>query len=383
MRLGGKTLVARQHKRKSKSKPARRRSVNIKKSLPEPRCRIAILGVGGAGNRIVSHLVAEAIAGTRCVAINTDLKDLNFINATQKVLIGEKATCGLSAGGNPETGKAAAQESKAILETLVDDVDVAFVVAGLGGGTGTGAAPVVAEIARRKGAVVVGVVATPFRMNEYRSGFIAEALGAMRLACDTLVVADNDRIRGAVADLSASEAREMADQYLVSMVRGIAETLSEPSMINLNIADFKTIVKEGGIATYGMGESNAPNRAEEAVQNALSASLLNVDYADATGALIQISGDPKMTVQEVDRVKELVEDKMGRGARVAWGARVNPSCEGSLKVTLVMTGVNSPYMGCGLSNMLNDLYDLESSYSVSEKSLPVDLGLDQIEGVED
>lgn len=375
--------MARQRKLKSKSRSARRRSASIRKSLTEPRCRIAILGVGGAGNRIVSHLVDEAIAGTRCIAINTDLKDLNFINTAQKVLIGEKVTCGLSAGGNPETGKAAAQESRAILETLVDNVDVAFVVAGLGGGTGTGAAPVVAEIARRKGAVVVGVVATPSRMNEYRLGFIADALGAMRLACDTLVVADNDRIRGAVADLSAGEAREVADQYLVSMVRGIAETLSEPSMINLNIADFKTIVKEGGVATYGIGESNAPNRAEEAVQNALSTSLFNVDCADATGALIQVSGDPKMTVQEVDRVKELVEDKIGRGARVAWGARVNPSCEGSLKVTLVMTGVNSPYTRYGLGNIMNGLYDLESSYSVSEKSLPVDLGLDQIEGPED
>jgi cell division protein FtsZ len=383
MRLGGKTLVARQRGRKSKSRPRRRRSVSVKKSLPEPRCRIAILGVGGAGNRIVSNLVDEAIAGTRCIAINTDLKDLNFINATQKVLIGEKVTCGLSAGGNPETGKAAAQESRAILETLADDVDVAFVVAGLGGGTGTGAAPVVAEIARRKGAVVVGVVATPFKMNEYRSGFIAEALGAMQLACDTLVVADNDRIRRAVAGFSASETREVADQYLVNMIKGIAETLSEPSMINLNIADFKTIVKEGGVATYGVGESDAPNRAEEAVQNALSTSLFNVDCADATGALIQVSGDPKMTIQEVDRVKELVEDKMGRGARVAWGARVNPNCEGSLKVTLVMTGVNSPHMQWGLGNMLNELYDLESSYSISEKSLPVDLGLDQIEGVED
>ena len=375
--------MARQRKLKSKSRPARRRSASVEKSLTEPRCRIAILGVGGAGNRIVSHLVDEAIAGAACIAINTDLKDLNFINATQKVLIGEKVTCGLSAGGNPETGKAAAHESRAILETLADNVDVAFVVAGLGGGTGTGAAPVVAEIARRKGAVVVGVVATPFRMNEYRSGFIADALGAMRLACDTLVVADNDRIRRAAADLSVSEARNVADQYLANMIRGVVETLSEPSMINLNIADFKTIVKEGGVATYGVGESNAPNRAEEAVQNALSTSLFNVDFSDATGALIQVSGDPKMTVQEVDRVKELVEDKMGRGARVAWGARVNPSCEGSLKVTLVMTGVNSPYMRRGLGNMLNELYDLESSYSVSEESLPVDLGLDQIEGVED
>jgi cell division protein FtsZ len=153
-------------------------------------------------------------------------------------------------------------------------------------------------------------------------------------------------------------------------------------MINLDIADFKTIIREGGMAAFTVGESNAPNRAEEAVQNALSTSLLNVDYAGATGALIQVSGDPNMTIQEVDRVKELVEDKMGHSARVAWGARVNPDREVGLKVTLVMTGVDSPYTH-GLRNMMPELYDIEQSQCESEKSLPIDLGLDQIECFEE
>jgi cell division protein FtsZ len=375
--------VAKQRRQTHVSKPARSRKTSGHKLPSKPRCRIVILGVGGAGNKIISQLVCNGIVGAECTAINTDLKDLNSADAVRKVLIGEKVTCGLSAGGNPETGKAAAYESKALLESLVDKVDVAFVVVGVGGGTGTGAAPVVAEVARSKGAAVVGVVATPFNTNEYRSGFVADALNEMRRACDTIVVVDNDEILKSIHRLPPREACKLVDQSIANMIKGIVENLSEPSMINLDVADFKTIVKEGGIAAFAVGESDAPNRADKAVQNALSTSLFNVDCAGATGALIQVSGDPNMTIQEVDRVKELLEDKMGRSVRVAWGARVSPDREGGLKVTLVMTGVNSPYLNYGLRNMMPELYDIERSQSGSEKSLPIDLGLDQIECFEE
>jgi len=373
--------VAKQRRQAHASKPAKARRTRGKR-LTKPRCRIAILGVGGAGNKIISQLNCNRVRGAECTAINTDLKDLNSVDMVRKVLIGEKVTCGLSAGGNPETGKAAACESRALLESLVDNVDVAFVVVGVGGGTGTGAAPVVAEVARSKGVAVVGVVATPFNTDEYRSGFVNDALDDMRRACDTIMVVDNDSILKSIHTLPPSEACKLVDQSIANMIMGIVETLSEPSMINLDVADFKTIVKEGGMAAFAVGESNAPNRAEEAVQNALSTSLFNVDYAGVTGALIQVSGDPNMTIQEVDRVKELVEDKVGRSARVAWGARVNPDREGSLKVTLVMTGVNSPHIH-GLRNMMSELYDIEQSQSESERSLPIDLGLDQMECFEE
>ncbi len=382
-RLGGRLLVAKQRRRATKRKPVWRRKGGFAQGSSRPRCRIAILGVGGAGNRIVGRLVNEGVTGAECIAVNTDLKDLNSADAARKVLIGEKVTCGLSAGGNPEAGRAAAQESRALIESLVENVDVAFVVVGLGGGTGTGAAPIVAEIARRKGAVVVGVVSTPFKMEEYRAGFLTEALSAMRVACDTVVMVDNDKIMKAVPQLPATEVCKLADQVLANMIENIVETVSEPSLINLDIMDFKTIVRDGGVATVGVGESDAPNRAEEAVRNALNTPLLNVDYAGATGALINVSGDPNMTVHEVDRVKELVADSLGQSAKVVWGARVDPDNEGILKVTLVMTGVNSPYMHYGLGNMMTELYDLESSYSESAKPLHADLGLDQIEDFED
>ena len=375
--------MAKKRKRTAASKPtARRKKIQVQSDLGKPRCRVAVLGVGGAGNRIASLLTDDGLTGAECIAVNTDLKDLNLVGSARKVLIGETVTRGLSAGGNPETGRAAAKESTALIESLVENIDVVFVVVGLGGGTGTGAAPVVAETARRKGAVVVGVVATPFRMSEYRRGFVTDAVSEMRVACDTAVLVDSDKIVKAARGLPFSEACRAADHVLADMIKGIVETLSEPSMINLDISDFKTIVKEGGMATVGIGESDAPNRVEEAVQSALDTLLLSADHASATGALIQVSGDVNMTFQEVDRVKELVADRMGHSARVVWGARMCPDSEG-LQVTLVMTGVNSPYSRYGLRNMIPELYDIESSYFESEKSLTVDLGIDQIEGFED
>jgi len=375
--------VAKLRRQATTRRSVRRRKGGLASDSVTPRCRIVVLGIGGAGNRIVGRLVDDGVSVTECIAVNTDLKDLNSADKARKVLIGEKVTRGLSAGGNPAAGRAAAQESKELIESLVENVDVAFVVVGLGGGTGTGAAPVVAETARRKGAVVVGVVATPFKAEEYRVGFVPEAVSAMRGACDTVIVVDHDKIRREVPELPVGEVRKLADQIVANMIENIVETVSEPSLINVDIADFKSVVREGGVAAVGMGESDAPNRAEEAVRNALSTPLLNVDYASATGALIHVSGDLNMTVQEVDRVKELVADSIGRSAKVVWGARVNPSSGGILKVTLVMTGVNSPYMHFGLDNMINELYDLESSYSESEKPLHVDFGLDQIEGFEE
>jgi len=349
----------------------------------EPRCRIMVLGIGGAGNNTISKLMENGLTEAECVAINTDLRDLNSINATRKVLIGEKITRGLNAGGNPEIGRAAAEESKPYIENLLENVDVAFITVGLGGGTGTGAAPIVAEIARRKGTVVVGVVTTPFRTEKRRIAYAARALNEMRRVCDTVVVIDNNKLMDLTPQLSTAEAFNVADQVVANMIRGIVETLSSPSLINLDFADFKTIVKRGGIAVVGVGESDAPNRAEEAVRNALRKPLFDVDYAGATGALVHVCGDPNMTIEEANRVGEIVTEMIGDRASVVWGARVNPRTEGLLKVMVVMTGVHSPYKLSWFGNMGPKLYDIESAFSEPEKSLPIDLGLDQLESFED
>jgi cell division protein FtsZ len=337
-----------------------------------------VLGVGGAGNNTITRLMEMGITGAECVAINTDILHLNASRAHQKILIGEKLTRGLGVGGNPVLGRKAIEESQAQIKELLTDVDIAFITAGLGGGTGTGAAPVIAEMARRKGAITVGVVTTPFRIEKGRMEPAAHALTEMRRHCDTVVVIDNNKLMQLVPQLPINEAFRVADQVLANMIKGIVETISAPSLINLDFADFKTVVKRGGVAVVGVGESDAPNRAEEAVRNALRNPLLDVDYAGATGALIHVSGDSQMTIEEANRVGEIVTEMMDEEALVIWGARVNPDLAGTLRVTLVMTGVNSPHLLSGFGAIAPQLYNLEP-YAEPEKPLQIELNLYQLE----
>ncbi|MEM2319610.1 MAG: cell division protein FtsZ [Candidatus Bathyarchaeia archaeon] len=341
-------------------------------------CRILVIGVGGAGNNTVTRLMEMGVDGVECVAVNTDAIHLNVSKAHRKILIGEKLTKGLGAGGDPGLGREAIEESRKRIEDLLDGVDVAFIAAGLGGGTGTGAAPVIAEIARKKGALTVGVVTTPFRIEKGRVEYAAYALTEMRRHCDTVVAIDNNKIVHLAPHLPINEAFKLADQVLANMIKGIIETISAPSLINLDFADFRTIVKRGGLAVIGVGESDSPNRAEEAVKNALRNPLLDVDYAGAKGALIHVSGDSSMTIEEANRVGEIVTEMMDEDALVIWGARVNPEQNGKLKVTVVMTGVNSPHILNGLGVIAPQLFNLEP-FAEPEKTLNIDLNLYQME----
>ena len=343
--------------------------------------RIVVVGVGGAGNNTVTRLMEMGITGTECIAINTDRRHLKATNATKKILVGERTTRGVGAGGDPKIGRAAIEESKRRVEDLFTNVDVAFIAVGLGGGTGTGAAPIVAEVARRKGATVIGVVTMPFRIEKGRIRCATEGLREMQRRCDTVVIIDNDKLMGLAPHLPLNEAFKIADQVLANMIKGIVETISEPSLINLDFADFKTVVKKGGVAVVGFGESDAPNRAEEAVRNALRSPLFSIDYEGATGALIHVSGDEEMTIEEANRVGEIVTEMMSENATVAWGARVNPGLAGALKVTLLMTGVRSPLQPKGLGMVVSEIYDIDP-YPELEESLEIDLGLDQIEDLE-
>jgi cell division protein FtsZ len=346
--------------------------------LPPGTCHITVIGVGGAGNNTITRLIEMGITGAECVAVNTDALHLSASRAHRKILVGEKLTKGLGVGGDPNRGRAAIEESKKRVEDLLSDVDIAFITAGLGGGTGTGAAPVIAEIARRNGAITVGVVTTPFRIEKGRIEYAANALTEMRRQCDTVVVIDNNKLMQLVPQLPINEAFRVADQVLANMIKGIIETISAPSLINLDFADFKTIVRRGGVAVVGVGESDAPNRAEEAVRNALRSPLLNVDYAGATGALIHVTGDNQMTIEEANRVGEIVTEMMNNDALVIWGARINPEQNGKLKVTLVMTGVNSPHILSGFGTIAPQLFNLEP-YAEPEKPLDLRLNLYQLE----
>ncbi|MCS7123906.1 MAG: cell division protein FtsZ [Candidatus Bathyarchaeota archaeon] len=345
---------------------------------PPSFCRMLVLGVGGAGNNAVSRLMEMGIVGAECVAINTDALHLSISKAHRKILIGEKLTRGLGVGGDPSLGRAAIEESKKRVEDLLTGADIVFITAGLGGGTGTGAAPVIAEIAKRKGALTVGVVTTPFRIEKGRIDYAAYALTELRRHCDTVVVIDNNKLVQLAPHLPINEAFKVADQVLANMIKGIVETISAPSLINLDFADFKTIVKRGGLAVIGIGESDAPNRAEDAVRKALRNPLLDVDYAGAKGALIHVCGDAHMTIEEANRVGEIVTELMDENSLVIWGARVNPELNGKIKVTLVLTGVNSPYILSGFGTIAPQLFNLEP-YAEPEKPLNIDLGLYQLE----
>jgi cell division protein FtsZ len=336
-----------------------------------------VLGVGGAGNNIISRLLDMRISGTKYIALNAGLPHLNISQAHEKILIGEKMTKGLEAGGFPVLGKSAIEESQKTVEELCKGVDIVFITTCLRGGTETGAAPLVAEIARKSGALTVGVVTTPFRVKRGRIRIASEALIEMRRNCDMLVIIENKLIQF-VPLLSINEAFEVTDQALANMIKSIIETISTPSLINLDFTDFKTIVKRGGVAIMGVGESDAPNRVEEAVKNALRSSFLDVDYSEATGALIHVSGDNQMTIEEANQVGEIITKMMNEEALVILGARVNPDLAGVLKVTLVVTGINSPYIYSGFGDIVPNLFNLEP-YAGPERELNIGFNLYQME----
>jgi cell division protein FtsZ len=340
-------------------------------------CRTLVIGIGRAGNNTVTRLMEAGITGAECVALNTDAAHLNVSKAHRKILIGEKLTKGLGVDGNPQLGRAAAEESRRKIEELLSKFDMVFITTGFGGGTGTGSAPVIAEIANRRGITTVGVVTMPFHVERIRTEHAAEALAEMRRQCDAVVVIDNNKLMQLVPRLPTREAFKVADRVLANMIKGIIDTFSTPSPINLDFADFKTIVTRGGMAVVGVGESNSPSRAEEAVRNALRTPMLNADYAGASGAFVQMAGNSHMTIEEADRVGEIVTERLDNDALVIWGARVDPRQDDKLKVMLVMTGLNSSHFG-RFDAIAPELFNLEP-HAESEKQLGIDLDLYQME----
>jgi cell division protein FtsZ len=307
------------------------------------KANIIIIGCGGAGNNTVDRLMKIGIKGARCIAINTDQQHLNSTQAHDKLLIGRNLTRGLGAGGQPEIGRAAAEESRNDLNNLMRNGDLIFITCGMGGGTGTGSAPVVAEIAKSNGAIVVGVITLPFSAEMGRTQKAKEGIKVLRSYVDTLVLIDNNKLLEIAADLPITEAFSLADEVLATMVKGITETISLPSLINLDYADIRTILSSGGVAIVGIGEGDDPhNRIEEAIEDALNSPLLEFDISGAKAALIHITGGNDLTLIETTQVANLVTERMDPKSTVIWGARVDPNMTGVLRVMLLITGVKSP-----------------------------------------
>ncbi len=306
--------------------------------------RILVVGCGGGGNNIVTRMYRKGIAGAETVAINTDKQHLLISSADKRILIGQDLTKGLGAGGHPEIGAKAAEESRSELKELFKQADMVFVVCGLGGGTGTGSIPVVARIAKEENCIVIASVTMPFKIEGARISKAEEGLYKLRKYADTVIVIENDRLLGIAGDLPLEQAFGVADELVTTMIKGITETISKPSLVNLDYADVKAVMHSGGVAVVGYGESNTRNRGKEAIVEALTNPLLDVDIEGANGALLHISGGNDMTLREINDVGQAVIEKLDAQAQVIWGARVDPELEGRIQVISIITGVNSPYI---------------------------------------
>ena len=348
------------------------------KSSENEKLRILVVGVGSAGNNIISKLSEMNVSGVEFVIINTDKQHHSPKKGIKKILIGKDTTHGKGTKGNPELGRAAIEESRETVGKLFVRAKIVFIVAGLGGGTGTGAAPIIAELAHNKGATTVGIMTMPFNAERERIQHANFGLRELQKRCHTIAIVDNNKLVSSASHLSLNDAFKVTDQVLANMIKEIIETISEPSLVNLDFTDFKSVVKKGGVTLVGIGESNAPNRAEDAVQNALRNPLFNMDYENATGALVHISGDNAMTIDEVNKVGEIVMEIMGKNTKVAWGARINPYLEDALKVTLLFTRVPTTLYNGRLGVLIPKLYNMDPQPEL-KGSLEVDFGLDQIE----
>ena len=305
---------------------------------------IKVIGVGGAGNNMVDWLYRKGIQGAEIIACNTDLQHLTVTEADRKFLLGKEVTRGLGCGGFPEKGAEAAKETLQEIKEALREADLVLVCAGMGGGTGTGAAPVVAKVARETGAIVLGTVTMPFKIERARVDKAEFGLQQLRQVCDTVIVIDNNRLVAIAGNLPIKQAFAVANELISTMIKGIVETIAVPSLVNLDYADVKAIMTNGGVAAIGVGSSDTSNRVEEAVRGALENPLLDISYKGATGALIHITGGPDMTLDEVNRIGELVTESLDDDANVIWGARVQDDMKGKLTVMTIITGVKSPWI---------------------------------------
>lgn len=321
---------------------------------------IKVIGVGGAGNNMVSWLYERGVQGAEIIACNTDQQHLQVTNADRKFLLGKNVTRGLGCGGFPEKGAESAKESLSDIKSALTSSDMVFVCAGMGGGTGTGAAPVIARVAKDAGAIVIGTVTMPFKIERARVDKAEFGLGQLRSVADTVIVIDNNRLVSIAGNLPVKQAFSVANELVSTMIKGIVETIAIPSLVNLDYADVKAIMSNGGVAAIGVGSSDTKNRVDEAVNGALSNPLLDINYEGATGALLHIIGGPDMTLEEINHVGELVTQSLDEDANVIWGARIVDEMMGKLTVMTIITGVHSPWiLGREMKQKSNSIIDTE------------------------
>ncbi|MFN8453889.1 MAG: cell division protein FtsZ [Anaerolineae bacterium] len=310
---------------------------------PENFAQIKVIGVGGGGSNAVNRMIAEGLRGVEFIAVNTDAQALLMSDAPQRIRIGDKLTRGLGAGGNPEVGSKAAEESSDDLEEVLRGADMVFVTCGMGGGTGTGAAPVIAQIARGVGALTIGVVTRPFGFEgNRRQNFAMDGIERLKEQVDTLIVIPNDRLLEIVdKKATMTQAFRTADDVLRQGIQGISELITVPGLINLDFADVRAIMTGGGAALMAVGAASGENRAVQAAESAVSSSLLDVTIDGAQGILFNITSGPNLSLFEVNEAAEIVKRKAHPDANIIFGAVIDESLGDELRITLIATGFDA------------------------------------------
>ncbi len=335
---------------------------------------IKVIGIGGGGNNAVNRMIASGLKGVEFWAINTDMQQLDNSLAENKLQIGMKLTKGLGAGADPSKGRSAAEENKEDIANLLNETDMIFLTAGMGGGTGTGAAPVISEIAKAKGVLVIGVITKPFRFEgPIRMRQAEEGVEIMRSKVDALIVIPNDKLLQVVEkNTPLIEAFKVADDVLRQGVQGIADLITIPGMINLDFADVKTIMTNAGSAMMGIGTGSGENRAVEAAESAISSPLLEESITGATGVIFNVAGGPDMSLHEVNLAAEVIFNAVDPSANIIFGAVVKEELEGEIMITVIATGfknsIRRPIFEGGAKNKKTVLNDPEDFLSFLDET---------------
>lgn len=302
--------------------------------------KICVVGTGGAGNNSLNRLVKAGVKGCDLIAVNTDKQHLNVMDETiKKVLIGKSITRGLGAGGYPDVGGKAAEVDRGLLEQALSGAHLVFICAGMGGGTGTGSAPVIAQIAKEQGAIVVAVVTYPFNLERARRAKADEGLAKLRKVTDSVIILDNNRLVQLFPNLPMNDAFAVADEIIARAIGGLVWTITQPSLINIDFADVRSIMGDGGVGFIAVGEGRNADKVTAASEGVLKNRLLDVDFEGAQGALIHISGGSDLTLGDAIKAGEMITERMDSNANVKWGARLIPGYDGKIEIVAIVTGV--------------------------------------------
>jgi cell division protein FtsZ len=325
-------------------KAAKEEDSSKEKEMENSSIRISVLGVGGAGCNCVNRIYSGNIKSAKTIAINTDGKHLNMIGAHKKILIGKTVTRGLGAGGDTEVARKCADVDRPMLTKEIGENELVFICAGMGGGTGGGAAEVIAKIAKEQGAIVVAMVTYPFALERVRLKKAQKSLEGLVKVCDTVVVIDNNRLAEYAPNLPINKAFELADSITTRAVTGISDTIMFPSLINVDYADVMAVMQGGGLSMISLGSANGHDKVKNVVKDTLEHPLLDVDYEGAKGCLIHMEGGPDLTLGDAIKAGELLTQSFDENANIKMGARINPEVQSGIRITAIITGVKSPYM---------------------------------------